>query len=212
VYIDFASLWKLLNIDAVSDWEKRAVTFHIGSFCMEKVPLLSLKSLAADPLDLETVVDTLFVRHSAMWEDLSAENPRKVEEGLKQLYGEAQIVAEEFRKSSQQVDRDISSTIQTWAELARGTAKQIDNALESDLDPTNTGVDGLAREVMNGAVVELRIKCFPFVEFLVTLLPENDEVAAQALDLLMRGKDILVRKYLVEPSRVPKLAADLCPL
>ena len=212
MYIDFASLWRLLKIDAISDWEKRTVTFHTGPFCMERVPLPSLKALAADPSDIETVVNALFVGHRVMWEDLSAENPQQVEENLKRLSSEAQKLAEDFSKSSRQPDCDISSKLQIWADLARTAVDQIENKVQSDLDPANTGMDGIARETMNGALVELRIRCFPFVELLLTLLPEEGKVATNAVDLLMRGKDTLVRKYSVEQSRVPKLAADLCPL
>jgi hypothetical protein len=56
---------------------------------------------------------------------------------------------------------------------------------------------------MNGVLVELTIKCFPFAEFLLTLLPAKDKPATKALDLLTRGKDTGVRNYAVEPGRAP---------
>lgn len=209
MYIDFPSLWKMLNLGVIADWEKRVVTIRLGPFTMEKVPLPRLKAFAADPAILESALDTLFVRHSAMWQDLRREDPREVQASLERLSKEALEVAKKFDASSKQADRDIASRLRTWSGSAEIKAKQLKTAIDMESDPADTGMDTTARDDMDAVLVELRKECYPWVEFLATLLPPGSAVGAKVLQLLADGKATLIQEYSQAPSSIPNATAEL---
>ncbi len=207
--IDFPSLWKLLNLGVIADWEKRVVTIHLGPFSLENMPLPVLRALADDPLNLESALDTLFVRHRVMWEDLKRERPCEVQAGLESLSKEAIEVARKFDASSKQIDREIASRLRTWSGVTDVMARRFKTAIEMENDPADPGMDTSACAEMDSVLVELRTKCYPWVEFLVTLLPGASAVAAEVQRLLADGRNTLIQKYFVPPNSILSVTAEM---
>ena len=209
--IDFPSFWKMLDLRVIADWEKRVVTIRLGPLALEKVPLPRLKAFAADPENLESALDTLFVRHSAMWKDLKREDPPKVQGSLERLSTEAMEVAKKFGASTKQADRDIASRLRTWSGVAEIKAKELKTVIDMENDPADAGMDMTARDAMDHILVELRKECYPWVEFLVTMLPESSTVGTQVLKTLADGKAILIQRYWQAPNSIPNATAELQP-
>ncbi|MDQ3685639.1 MAG: hypothetical protein M3430_08555 [Acidobacteriota bacterium] len=207
--MDFIDLWKLLNLGVIADWENKTITLRLGPLTLNKLPIPALKAFASNPSTLDPILVDLFVRHSAMWEDLTAENPSEVHTSLKKLSKDAQTYATQLAMSSKSIDQEVASILHAWSGDADIAAKKIDAAIKTENLPENSGMDGYSRQVMDDELRNLRKKYYPSIEFLVTLLPDGSRVRKQVVEFLSNGKNTLVAHYGVAVSAIPSATAEL---
>lgn len=171
----------------------------------------TLKALSAEPARTRNLLSELFVKRAVMWMDFRQERVRDCIESLQALENATAGASADLSASSRAQDDLLAGLLQVWSGECKQARSRLNTALEDESDPINSGMDISAADEVVPALGEFRRKSFPAVRFLIDLLPDNDPVKTQALELVSRAEDELVRYYGVDVALISRPLVEPLP-
>ena len=167
-----------------------------------------LLSLIRDRASVASLIDDCFVRRRVFWQDVRGENPEAVRQSLAEVEFALAERTSHLVSSNDIAVTELAKFSRAWGSATALVRKDLETSLRdiADEKESTPGYDSAGddrRTVVGEALVGLRQRVYPLVYALISFLPDDDPVKADAEPKLMSGLDF-VRADIVEGS-IPEL-------
>ena len=209
--MNLADFPTLLNLGIEVDFRERTYTIKLGPITLKNLSFETVQALSSNQGAIDSLLSKCFVQRGVMWQDFTKETVDKCIRSLRELQNLLEEQASSFDATVHGEDQ-FPSSLRAWANECDGAARLLVLAVEDEGDPINTGMDIRAEDSIPDALGGLRKSMYPFIEFLIDLLPDKDQVKDQAAARLREGKNILVRVFGISVSELVSPDLEIDPI
>ena len=195
--MEFAAFWEFINIGLSADIKNWTYTIKLGPFTCKDIPFETMKALSSNRPVIEELLSKHFIQRGVMWERFRNERVDDCNKSLRDLQKLSETQACNFGATKKAEDEIFSSVLCEWANECDKAASELDLTRAAESDPL---ADLSAEDVLPTVLADFRKATYPFVEMFIGLLPDTSGVKGQAAEQLRRGKDTLVKFYMVSTS------------
>lgn len=185
-----------------ADLEKKTITIKAGPFTL-RIPYGTYKALMSKRSTVVDILSRLFIQRGVMWEDFRREKMDECITSLREIQKLAQEEHNKLKETNAKQDEYFASIMFAWANVCEQAVTELGQALETENDPVETGIDFGAGDFLAPVLLECRKSTYPLVDLLICLLPDDDPVRQQASEKLALGKNRTVQKLGARIEELP---------